>query len=531
MNYNLRVIVVEDEQRIRAHITETLQRACPEVRLVAEAGNGADALKLAADLMPDVILTDIKMPVMDGLELARQLHMRYPKIIVVIISGFSEFELAQQAMRFGVFNYLLKPLEPDKLKDTFQDIQEEWLSSHSRRKRSFLLPEGVRTGQSGTDLLNHDRYLMCLVCIGNLCSVGYDAKLDDYFEDLFLHIDWDGVLGFDPSLTGWILSDEPAVNQKCLMIPHDPQNHINVLLFVQRLQKALRQTLVYSNVTICFTPAPVPRGEVWMTAQRLRHVIQNHLVLGGSGLFTADQPDPKEITELYNIARIRVESIIRSAIRTTNLQQLHIELQEVLDFAKDNHFPQKQYEKLFMHTFHILEFSMRRYDAGTVEKLMEQLKQELCLEMESETIDQLFFHCVDNFLKSQVPSMNKEEMQLALLKYVEDNYQTIENVEDLVSVFNYSYTYITRIFKQLTGVTVNKYITDKRITAAKKMFDCNPDISIKDAGNCVGYHDQHYFSRIFKQVCGISPKQYKAETLQDRDPAAARLKAGQDQLT
>ena len=139
------VILVDDEFYIR----QSLQRhfnnlGSEDFKVIAEAENGQEALVLLEQHTVQMVITDIRMPVMDGLELARRIHERYPHIITVILTGYADFEYAQKSLRYGAFDYLLKP------------VGEEALDDLLGRARTVLndlyeLPEEKRTSLSGEE--------------------------------------------------------------------------------------------------------------------------------------------------------------------------------------------------------------------------------------------------------------------------------------------------------------------------------------------------------------------------------------------
>ena len=104
------VLMVDDEQEVIEVITRKLNWEELGFKVCGSAGNGAEALEMAEELQPDVVMTDIKMPYMDGLELTRRLRSLYPDIRIIIFSGFDEFEYAKEAVRLGAEEYLLKPI-------------------------------------------------------------------------------------------------------------------------------------------------------------------------------------------------------------------------------------------------------------------------------------------------------------------------------------------------------------------------------------------------------------------------------------
>lgn len=115
-------MVVEDEDLIRNNIIKKIESMKMPFELIGDADNGRDALNLIDQHCPDIVFTDIKMPIMDGLELAEELHFSYPQIKIIIITGYNDFSFAQKAIRFGVNDYILKPVDLCEMKDLLYRI-------------------------------------------------------------------------------------------------------------------------------------------------------------------------------------------------------------------------------------------------------------------------------------------------------------------------------------------------------------------------------------------------------------------------
>lgn len=118
-----RCIVVEDEELIRSNIIRKINSLNLGIAVVGEAMDGQSALKLVDELLPDIVITDIQMPIMDGLELTQGIFFNYPYIKVVIISGHRDFSYAQKAIQFQVTDYLLKPVSPEALFKTLSNLK------------------------------------------------------------------------------------------------------------------------------------------------------------------------------------------------------------------------------------------------------------------------------------------------------------------------------------------------------------------------------------------------------------------------
>ena len=120
-----RVLLADDEEEIRTGISLKIDWSALGFSLVGEAGNGEEALELAEQLRPDVVLTDIKMPFMDGLELCRRLRQSLPGARLVVFSGFDDFEYARQAVSMGVSEYILKPINAPELSQVLTRLREQ----------------------------------------------------------------------------------------------------------------------------------------------------------------------------------------------------------------------------------------------------------------------------------------------------------------------------------------------------------------------------------------------------------------------
>ncbi|MBN1775935.1 MAG: response regulator, partial [Clostridiales bacterium] len=131
------VFLVEDEPIIRQNLRNTIEKGEEPFTCCGEAGDGELALAIIQDVKPDILITDIKMPFMDGLELARHAKAIIPWLRIIIISGYDEFELAREAISIGVDQYLLKPVAG---KDLFAALHKaaEQIEEHKRHSVSFL---------------------------------------------------------------------------------------------------------------------------------------------------------------------------------------------------------------------------------------------------------------------------------------------------------------------------------------------------------------------------------------------------------
>ena len=128
MNRKFKVIVADDEKLIAENIARRIPRANDRFEVAAVAGTGLMALELARELLPDAVFSDIKMPELDGIGLIERLHEEFPDMLTVIVSGYNDFEYARAAIRYGVTDYLLKPVDPEDLEQVLLQMERMLLA-------------------------------------------------------------------------------------------------------------------------------------------------------------------------------------------------------------------------------------------------------------------------------------------------------------------------------------------------------------------------------------------------------------------
>jgi len=141
------VLVAEDERLIRENLVKKLAEHCPEFEVVAQAADGREALEAVAELVPDLLITDIRMPVLDGLALIREVYYGYPEVMALIVSGHDEFRYAQAALQFGVQDYLLKPVSAAELRAALSRVAARLEARRRELEQEYPGPPEVTAQQ------------------------------------------------------------------------------------------------------------------------------------------------------------------------------------------------------------------------------------------------------------------------------------------------------------------------------------------------------------------------------------------------
>lgn len=183
-----RVIVVEDEKLIRADLVEKIEQDSSQFAVIGTAADGAQALALLAALPVDVLFTDIRMPVMDGLALAQAVRTQYPAVQVVIVSGYADFAYAQRAIRLGVEEYLLKPLKRGALVDVLARIDAK-LTLAAGQAHFGLIRDAITGSLDAQCAASSQEYALLLLNIGNLCGVTASTAIRSAYSEIWRRFD------------------------------------------------------------------------------------------------------------------------------------------------------------------------------------------------------------------------------------------------------------------------------------------------------------------------------------------------------
>ncbi|NRY49351.1 response regulator [Clostridium beijerinckii] len=139
MDNIIKVMIIDDEHLIRDLIKNCIDWNEIGMEIVAEASNAVEGLNLINKEKPDIILTDINMPVTDGLDMSKSILERYPDIKVIVITGYNEFEYAKRSIKIGVNDFILKPIDEDELRNSVLKLKDEIQDEYLKKKNIRIL--------------------------------------------------------------------------------------------------------------------------------------------------------------------------------------------------------------------------------------------------------------------------------------------------------------------------------------------------------------------------------------------------------
>jgi two-component system response regulator YesN len=485
-----KVVLVEDEPAAAENIRDIIRLYCPQFEVAAEGDNGQAGLELARRHKPDLLLTDIRMPVMDGLELIARLHEEAPLIKTVILSGYQDFEYARTALQHGAADYLLKPISPQSLKPALEQLIPAINDAIAQERLPLLrgllnggLPDWPRvkshfTAPAYTLALSRKNGLPGRYC--RAVAAGPHGVIDGETADIYGRDDME-CLRLAPGFSAFTGKSLEGINRLHRDIP--------------------------GYTTTVVRNRPFPLEELPLVIKTLYRVLDSHVTIGRSQVIAADanpfarggQPD----FELKQLSAYCVKEHKPERVRSLLLERL------------------SKWEA---------EGRTQLYVEGSVRAAFEELSRFTGRETELSRDEGLEFMIDDAFFYAASYAELGESLLFILEKFLPDAQNPTGKVDTpeffelirqylglhltetlslqaLCKHFGVSQTYMSRLFRKYTGLSFTNYFTSRRIEKAKEHLSTK-GILAKDAAAMAGFNDYFYFSRVFRAFTGQSPSEW-----------------------
>ena len=524
------VLMVDDEEDVIRAMQKKIDWESIGFRIMGYAHNGIEALDLAEQEAPDVVLTDIKMPYMDGLELARHLKDMYPTVRILIFSGFDEFEYAKEAIRLEVEEYILKPVDADELRRIFTRIKES-LDQEMDEKRNV---QKLRDYYMESLPLLQENFYSSLV-EGNVAEENIPGYLQDYQIELdsplyAVAVIHTSTTQLPEGISAVLLTESVrrlareriGERRNARLFPHEGNIVAIVPLLSQedvtrftdeadafcRLAGHVSQAVVTIGIgKVCGKVSGIPESY-----RGAREAVSYRSIYGSGRAINISEIAPGEERTDDNLQK-KLHSLFK-AVKTSTPEAV---MKEAEDYAR-NLFEGGR--SLSMHRFMVMELVSSLYRFAISNKInADEIfgeDESLFRSVTNMDVAQLggWLRKVSLMMQSELGSNRADGAQTFVTRamdYVRDNYGDQElTVDKICGVLGVSSAYFSTTFKKETGRTFIAYLTDYRMEQAVQRLIENDDKTYVIAAR-VGYADPAYFSYVFKKKFGVSPSRYRSE--------------------
>lgn len=511
-NGRYRVVVAEDESIILDDVIEKIGKADPFFQVVASAMNGEDALQQIEALKPDLLFTDIRMPVLDGLALIQHARRVHPDMEIVIVSGYSDFSYAQQAIKLGVTDYLLKPLRMEALTETIAGLKRKLDRKAAETEREALIRclSGMKPPERTLARFANSEFTLYLICLGNLYDRATEVLDAEYFHRLWGMVDWQALISQCLPHGGqeWVV-DEKIANKKWLIaskgIP-DSSDHGQT---AEKIRAALAQYMLDSvPVTVCTEQIPVPLSSLRDKARHLAAALENKLVPFRSAVIRSDDPRPADhYASNHPIAALNAISKIAMP---QQIEWLNDDLRGLFANWQNGGITQRQLEKTLAQLAKSLLERLGADDERAWASAETELHELVAVSGDWDGLRHNVLQAIQSYLQPHGKSSPSPELLVSNIEqYLRANLAKPISMTALADKLNFNPSYLIRVFKKHKGEPPMQYFASLRIQEAKRLIEAKPELDFKLISEIVGYSDSHYFSRAFKNVTGMSPSEFR----------------------
>jgi AraC-like DNA-binding protein/CheY-like chemotaxis protein len=495
------VLVAEDEPRILANIVKKIEASDPGFRVVATAANGREALEKAQALTPDVVVTDIVMPLMSGLDMVAALKGSVPGVQVVIVSGYGEFPYAQRAISLGVTDYLLKPLRPADVAATLRRLRER-LS----RQADLLTLEDLAPGdQAGGSLL----YTACLVSIGNACAPGtrhppeHLQRLDSLWRGDH-HVAALERTGLRHRRLWRLRQSTP--NVALLVACVESRARVSNAAIAEEILAGFCGPAAPYAVTVCTSAPRTARAGLGDRVAALHAALGRGLCIGVPQVLVAEDVLSREVPPALLPPETENELGVAAVRGDTALAARVVE--ERLRTWLEARCPQVRVVQAVGHLMRVIQSALPSVTETAILAAEEAAAQTVACAPGAGDLLRALPPMLAALLAEAAP-LGGDRVADLVCEYLEKNYARPVSLADLSRRLGYEESHITRLFKHRKGEPPIRYLTRLRMERARGLLRDRPELDVGEVGRIVGYPDQHYFCRVFRKTTGRSPTDYR----------------------
>ncbi|NLG03124.1 MAG: response regulator [Clostridia bacterium] len=524
------VILVDDEEEVREAIIRKVNWESIGFKVIDSAENGEEALEKAEKLCPDVVMTDIQMPFMDGLTFCKKLKETLSNTKIVIFSGYDEFEYAKEAIKLEAEEYILKPINSAELTQVFvrikQRLDEELDQKRNldRLRKYYMESIPMLREQLLISLLEGRVGKKEIVQIAESCNlrltspyyvvgvIKTDVQFDGDMVDAGL---------FSVSIKQMV---EERLSKKFSYLCTNYLGNVAIIgllkekeeldVFIHILDQVCKisHRMLRINVTGGIGQITCNLEELYQSFQEAKDAIDYRILIEPNQAIFIHDIEPKADAR-FILDEKDIQSITR-ALKVGTKEELEEAVKDMMNVLKSSRITLAQLQSSFMELLVEITRLTRVYelDSDSVDQFQIDFYQEIRKFDSLDAIGEwLLSLCMQ--IRGMIRAERKDATKLLIEKavcYMEENYSNSElSVEKICRFLNLSATYFSTLFKKETGLSFVAYLTKIRMEKALWMLD-STDEKAYVISEKVGYMEPNYFSYVFKKQFGISPSRYRS---------------------
>lgn len=524
-----KLLIIDDEAWIRERLVNTIDWNKVGVEVVGEACDGKEALEKVEYLVPDIVITDIRMPCISGLEFISELKKRGSMTKIIIISGYSDFEYAQKAVKFGVNDYMLKPVHNEELLMAvgrcIENIEKE--------KRVHAVLDNLEKKLADNQPVLKERFYFDL--INGYINESIVALNLEYFEIknkglnhicFLVELDQEMEAGKEAYMIQMgiknIAQEFSCILGECEVVSFQAGEMVIVISSDMEKSELEKQVeiiaykvknvvfnLFQKTVTIGIGGACEDIMKISHSFLQSRQALLYKSYLGSDSIYTVDSEN-LHLTATFN-HRYSIDQITNAVNNASHTEALEMLGNLIKDIALEVMHP---IDLKVMYVDVVFSIIRSTFEYNNMKREIPVFDFEFFNQInEIDNIDD-FESCLKQRIETMIDYLeksrkgNKRKIVQMALDFINEHFNeqiTLANISEVVLL---NPSYFCKIFKSETGDSFTKYLMNYRIDKAVELMG-DPTLKIYEIAEQVGYNDVQYFTKIFKSIKGVTPTQYR----------------------
>ncbi|MDO5517042.1 MAG: response regulator [Clostridium sp.] len=508
----MKIVIVEDEYVICNGLVNLIENYNDKYEIVGQAFDGNEGLKILREKKADLVITDIRMPDMDGIEMLSILRKENINVKAIIISAYSEFEYAKKAINLGVSEYILKPVSVnemfDSLKKIEDDIQNESMINNLDGKQLFKLDNIFLNSIAGTlkdfeqlslfvknqyDIDVEDKFYIFTIYTGSCC----EKNIKD-LNELFASINNDSFKFESINVT----QDKIHALIFYNVNDYDKLKKYISMVLIKMISTNISSEFSYGIITSCGIK------KIHDDYIKIRKALEWCLTYENTLI---EYEGINNMSHEKLVMNIDIEDNIRKCVINNDYEALKKSLCQFENYCKEGiHIP-SDIKALCIKLFWTIVNTERQINAGLYEKIDVKLFLQSILDSITwGEIENLFESLIKVLLCDSACEQSNDRSLLIkrALNLIEEYYSQGINLEEVSNKLNVTPEYLGKQFKKEVGKTFNIYIRNYRNDKIKTLL-LGTNLKIYEISRLVGYSDSKYMSKVFKESTGYLPNDYR----------------------
>lgn len=535
-----KVMIVDDEVLIRIGIKSSIEWESNGFQVIGEAQNGAEALELYEKYFPEIVITDIRMPVMNGLELIRALKQKNSHVKIIVLSYYNDFEYVREALKLGAVDYILKmTMEPKDLLSLLLKIKEQVIEEHQQKcemeemKGKYQLSielleeklvndiiKGTFTSESeiikNLNMINAELPLKSLVVLYlqiddyAVQTRQYSERERGFLSKSILNLIKEVLRESHPGITGLINEKEFV----CLLGFKNSDVFVKLSSYIYTLSNKIKYSLQkFTNFTVAVGVSGICTDvcSIQEYCNQARKAVLYKLFKGKNSVIFYDEIR-KELVSLPRWMPSNVENSLRSYFAKGDIEAIRMLYDSIfkglIKPSMDVDFANSVCDELILILKKITTDSGKDFN-----KIIEQSRIPYSSIRDIETLDErykLLIQLTEDTIKNEDVCRVYRYSPLIqkAVGYLYNNYNRDIKLKDVADYVNISPAYLSQLFKVETGENLVNYLNNIRVKKAKELM-LNTDMKIYEIAVRVGLENARYFSQVFKKYEKITPAEFR----------------------